>query len=461
MITVVGLGHNADDLTLGGSKAISNAKKVYVRTFLTKAGKAVSKLRADAISFDDLFETSTDFEELRSKIVSTLLKEEDCVYCVDGGGVDDASVAALSEKSELNVIAGISADTAVLSARPSREYASYYATDILSKECFYPVDGDLIVKEIDDKYLASDLKLRLLDAYGDADVIFSREGKSTCGKLSDLDRQKKYGNTFSLLIPAQNFLEKERFSFSDLMKIIFVLRSPDGCPWDKVQTHESIRNCCLEEAYELVEAIDLNDLDKMTEEAGDVLLQGLFHASIAESTGEFTVTDVISGICKKLIGRHLHIFGNEKASDEKEAYSIWEKAKANEKAQRTYTERMRQVAITLPALMKAAKVQRIAKKSGFKSERPDFYLDKLREETDEFLTSKDPENAVEEAGDLLYAVCALINEKDIEPELALTAAVNKFVDRFEKVENLAKERGIDLRSLSEEELLALYSEAKQ
>lgn len=459
MITVVGLGYGADDLTLGGLKAIEKAETLYVRTFLTKAGKAVLKRRADAESFDALFESSSDFEELKEKISSALL-EKDCVYCVDGSGSDDAIVADIAKKTQVTIINGVSAESVATSSSPTRAYSSFYATDILSSNCFYPVEGDLIVKEIDDKFLASELKLRLLDAYGDADVFFVREGVSVSGKLSDLDRQKKYGNTFTLHIPEVKLVDKERFSFSDLMKIVFILRAPDGCPWDRVQTHKSIRNCCLEEAYELVEAVDLDDLDKMTEEAGDVTLQGVFHASIAEATGEFTVTDMISGVCKKLINRHLHIFGEEKATNDKEAYAVWEKAKAAEKSQRTYTERMNQVAEPLPALMKAAKIHKIAVKGGFKSDRPSFYEDKVREELKELSEANDKSSLEEEAGDALFALCSCVVDKDVDPEIALLSAIRKFEGRFSRLESLAAARNIDLKSLSEDELIALYNEVK-
>jgi len=460
MITIVGLGNSPLDLTLGGVKVIEKAKSVYVRTFKTKAGKNVLKIRPDALSFDEQFDNAEDFDSLNKSILDILSSLEECVFCVDGSGVDDGIVTELAKTVKLNYVLGVSEDSKILSSRPSRKYSALYAMDIISSSCFYPVDVDLLVKEIDDKYLASDLKLRLLDAYGDVDIIYSRENDFWDGKISELDRQKKYGNTFSILVPYRDFIDKKRFSFTDLLKIVFRLRAPDGCPWDRVQTHQSIRNCCLEEAYELVEAIDLDDLDKMTEEAGDVLLQGVFHASIAESTGEFTVTDVISGICNKLIGRHLHIFGNEKAMDDKEAYAIWEKAKAKEKSQRTYTQRMKQVAEPLPALMKGNKISKYAVKSGFSSSRDEFYIDKVKEEFNEFLSAKTQAEREEEAGDMLLAFCSLASRYDIEPELALMGAISKFIDRFERLENTAKERNIDLKALSEADLLALYNEVK-
>lgn len=456
MITVVGLGFSKDDLTSKAYETIKNAKSLFVRTIETKAGKNVLTIRPDACSFDSIYEEVENFDELNEKIKSVLLTNPDCVFCVDGAGGDDKIVCELSKTENLKIINGVSIYSLATSVYPDISVEIKNATDIVSQQYMFASDSTLVIKEIDDKYLASELKLKLLDAYGEVDCYFVSGGKQQEISLVDLDREKKYDYSTFIIIPHKNFLERTRYTLSDLYTIVYALMAPDGCPWDRAQTHKSIRDCCLEEAYELVEAIDLEDLDKMVEETGDVLLQAVFHSNIAERTGEYTLNDVITRICKKLVGRHLHIFSSEKASNPEEALAVWEKAKALEKSQNTFTDRMEQVALTLPALTRAGKIQKISEKMGFTQDSVEYWLDNIKEEINEFLETK----TEDEAGDVLYAVVRLIRSFGLNPEISLMTTTRKMIGRFEKMEKVALERNLDLKKMTREEVIALYDEVK-
>ena len=455
MITIVGLGCSESDLTIKGLEKINKAKKVFVRTTLTKAGKALKELREDAISFDELYEKAADFDELKSMIISALKNAGDCVFCVDGAGGDDPVVVEMAKTETLNIISGVSLSSVALSIYPDESIQVKNATDVVGEDFLLSSDTTLVIKEIDDKFLASELKLKLLDAYGDVPCYFVRSGKSHLVNVSEIDHQRIYNYSCYVILPERTFMEKKRFTTKDLYEIIFALVAPNGCPWDKVQTHETIRECCIEEAYELVEAINVDDLDKMIEETGDVMLQGFFHANIAERQGEYTLNDVLSGICKKLIGRHLHIFAGEKADTPEEALAVWEKAKAIEKSQHSFTEKMEQVAVTLPGVTRAAKIQKIAKKMGFKDSENEL-SQKLKISLEKFENSKSEESA----GELLYNVVAFVKSAGLDSETALVTFVRKVMDKLEKVEKLALERGIKLEDKpSKDVLTALWNEA--
>ncbi len=256
-------------------------------------------------------------------------------------------------------------------------------------------------------------------------------------------------------------LSKARFDFQDLREIVILLRDPkDGCPWDAVQTHPSIRKDFLEEVYEVCEAIDRQDSTLLCEELGDVLLQVCMHTRMEEELGVFTMDDVTDGICRKMIQRHPHIFGDhEKLEKPEDTFAIWDAVKAREKHQRTYTDTMNDVAKTLPALMYANKVQGRAKKSGFDWPAVAGAMDKVREETAEVQACLDQgEDISEELGDLLFAAVNVARMQSIDPEEALLRATQKFIRRFAKVEAAA---GAGLKTMSIEEMTALWQQAKE
>ena len=251
-----------------------------------------------------------------------------------------------------------------------------------------------------------------------------------------------------------NFTSKDRYDFADLQRLVEVLRAPGGCPWDGAQTHLSIRRNFLEEAYEACEGFDLDDPKRMCEELGDVLLQVLFHTDIERAAGRFTLDDVCDGVCKKLVFRHPFLFGEATGES-------WEELKQHEKGQTTVTETLDGVARSLPACWRAEKLQKKAAKTGFAWESAQGSLDKLEEETSELRAAvASQQNVEEELGDVLFAAVNAAACLEIDPEMALHAACEKFIRRFGAMEQAARSRGARLDELTRHELLQLWNEQK-
>lgn len=261
-----------------------------------------------------------------------------------------------------------------------------------------------------------------------------------------------------------DFTEKESFNFNDLVEIMKFLRAPNGCPWDRVQTHESIRSNFIEETYEVIEAIDNKDSELLKEELGDVLLQVVFHSEMSAEENEFDINDVINGICKKLVVRHPHVFGDVKAENSEEALKSWDNVKMTSKSQKKQSEAMVSVSKALPSLMRATKIQQKASKVGFDWDNANEALDKVVEETDELkdaINSGDCNLQSEELGDLLFSVVNVSRFLNIDSEKALYDACDKFTDRFKHLEELAEKRGIDIKTASIDELNSLWDEVKK
>lgn len=260
-----------------------------------------------------------------------------------------------------------------------------------------------------------------------------------------------------------DFQFKEHYNINDLLEIMSVLRGDNGCPWDREQSHDSIRNNFIEEVYEVADAIDNDDKSALCEELGDVLLQVVFHSQIEKEAGGFNFDDVADGICKKLILRHPHIFGEVKADTSEKVLDNWDKIKMEEKGQQSYTDTLTAVPKAFPSLMRAAKVQKRAGKAGF--DWSDVYepLLKIGEELSELEQAIEdgcPSHIFEEYGDLLFACVNVSRFLKVDSEQALSAATDKFIERFSGVEKLCNERGIDMKSAPLEQLDEFWDEIK-
>ena len=260
-----------------------------------------------------------------------------------------------------------------------------------------------------------------------------------------------------------DFTRKPHYDYADLLEIIRLLRSPEGCPWDRVQTHQSIRRGMLEEAYEAAEAIDTDNAALLKEELGDVLMQVVFHSQMEQEAGNFDFGDVTDGICKKLIERHPHVFGEVEVSSVGDVLNNWDAIKRRSKGQKKGSAPMLGIPRELPALMRATKIQQKAAVAGFDWDDVSGAQQKVLEEAGELseaIASGDKENIAEELGDLLFSVVNVSRFVKCDAEEALTAASDKFIARFVRVEQLARERGIDMESASLEKLDELWNEAK-
>lgn len=257
-----------------------------------------------------------------------------------------------------------------------------------------------------------------------------------------------------------DFQYKDSYDVKDLEEIVRILRAPGGCPWDAEQTHQSIRRNFLEEAYEAAEAIDEESPEHLKEELGDVLLQVVFHARMEQEEGRFDLDAVADGVCKKLIYRHPHVFGDVSVSGTGEVLSNWEELKRKEKGQATNTDALESVARSLPALWRAEKVQKKAQKAGFDWPDVSGALDKLSEELEELkVAAAQGTNVAEELGDLLFSAVNVSRFLKVDCEDALNQATDKFIDRFRKVEEQAGARPMTEMTL--DELDQLWERAKQ
>ncbi len=467
MITVIGLGVKKGDLTESAKQAILSADRVFLRSAGTPSAQSVIEL---GVNYEDLgvaFARVRSFTSLHSKIAKTVIdagKTQNVVYLVHGSVFEDRSAGIIVKRCKnAAVISGVSkAERAMEIARVlSTSYARVSAYDLAEvKNLTLPA----VIYDLDDEFLAGDIKLLLSDKIGEeSQIFFVQNGKRKKMKVYELDRQKTYDYDTAIVVQDTPLLDKKRYDINDLKDILIRLRRPDGCPWDRVQTPQSIRMNMVEEAYELVDAIDTGDIEKIREETGDVILQAVFHAVMQEERGGFNLTDSLTELCEKLITRHTHIFGKDKATDEVSALSVWEKNKKIEKGQDTFSKAVNDVPKVFPACMRAQKTQKRAGKSGFEFPTLQSAVEKIDEELKEWghaLDEGDKAHIQEELGDVLFSVVNAGRLAGVDCELALKESVDKFARRFTALEQKVLADNKDITALSVDELDGYYQAVK-
>jgi tetrapyrrole methylase family protein/MazG family protein len=333
-------------------------------------------------------------------------------------------------------------------------------------EVFQPA-VNYTIEEIDSALTAGQVKLRLMEYFPEEwEILFSDLDNAGLYQrraipLFELDRQPFYGPSAVIHVPAAPFDKLDRFGYEDLCRVIRRLRAPGGCPWDREQTHDSLKVPLMEECYELLDAIDEKNDAHLTEELGDVLMQVVFHDEIAAEQGRFTGRDVTTELVQKLIYRHPHVFGDAMAATSQEVLVNWDKLKKKEKGQITQTDVLLSVPRNLPALTRAKKIQKKAGDVGFDWDSPGEALTKVYEEAREVEDAlKNEGNVAEETGDLLFAAVNVIRLAGLDPELTLLATCDKFIQRFAAMEKMASDAGNRLEDLSLSQQDALWNEAK-
>ena len=479
MLKIMGLGPGAyEALTIGALKELKNNKNIYFRT---EKHPTVDFLKDEGIkfeSYDHAYEKYDSFDDVYKYIAEDLITkikdDEDLIYAVPGHPlVAEKSVINLIELCKENniqyeVLPAVSFVDAMMEALQVDPIEGVKIIDAFDmKNQILDKRVGTIITQVYNNFIASEVKLRLLEGYeDDTEIIFVRaagvEGLESIRKipLYELDWQEDIDYLTSIYIPKDLGNKKD---FQDLLDIIETLRNPGGCPWDREQTHESLKSALLEECYEVIDAIENEDEDALIEELGDVLLQVVFHASIGKEDGYFDIMDVIGGISNKMINRHPHVFGNEEANTSEQVLVNWDEIKKEEKGIKTLTEEMQNIAKSLPATTRAYKVQKKAKKVGFDWDDVNCAMDKVKEELNEIkeVYNCEDKSIIEgEVGDLLFACINVARFLEVDGELALDKTIKKFIRRFSYIENEAIKNNKNLKDMTLEEMDKLWEEAK-
>ena len=459
-ITVVGAGWTRGELTLNAIEALKHSDAIVLHTDRCGCADWLRQNGMPFTSLDALYETCDDFDihaQAAADAVMAAGSAGDLAYVVSD--IRDRSVSSLIERigTAVQVIPGPPSEGALLAL--VRGEARLVAAS--EWEQFHPSAREsCLVRELDSRELASEVKLRLMEAYPEELEVWLLQGESepVSMPLFTLDRGDRFDHRTCLLVPAQNTItELERYDFEHLNEIMRRLCAPDGCPWDRVQTHASLRTCLLEEAYEVIDAIDEGDVDHLYDELGDLLMLVALHAEIARRHGEFDISDVTTAVCQKLISRHTHIYGDDSAGNEAEVLRLWSRNKMTERSQQTRTEAMRSVTRSLPAMLRAIKVLKRSAELGLGE--PD--IEAARQRCEALIRQPWMQaDAERHMGDIMMALAELARLGKVDPEIALNGAVSRFVDRFESVELEITRSGLPAEDLTEETLRNYWNSVK-
>lgn len=478
LIEIVGLGAgDINQLPLGIYRKLTKEENnCYARTIDHPVMEALAEEAVSFTCFDDIYKKHDQFEAVYQEITEILIEKAKekgkIVYAVPGHPMLAEQTVQLllrQEEAEIDIIGGQSFLDDLFSALkidPIEGFQFLDATSFRRHQLQY--EQHLIFCQVYDAFVASEIKLTLLEDLPVDHSIFIVEAAGSNQErvkqipLVELDQQTALSNVTSVYIPP---VEKDQLNhqFFRLREVIQALRAPDGCPWDRKQTHQSLKKYLIEETYEVIESIDAEDDEAVCEELGDVLLQVMLHSQIAEEEGFFTVDDVIYSITEKMIRRHPHVFGEAQVKDVEDVMRNWKAIKEKEKNQPS-SSILADIPASLPATLLAEQVQKKAKAVGFDwgTEKPIW--DKIYEEMEEWqetLYRKNPADQEKEFGDILFAWINLGRYYQINPETALLRTVHKFKQRFLYIEEKVKESKLPWNHYSLEELDAFWEEAKK
>ncbi len=480
MIRVVGLGY-ADEALLPVEilQILKSGQPLWLRT---EKHPVVSWMREKGIqfqTFDDHYEEQTDFASVYDQIVASLFqlakKESTLIYAVPGHPmVAERTVKLLLEQSEqegvkVEIVGGTSFLDGLFSRLrfdPIEGFSLLDGTNLNRQQLNPHVHQ--IIGQVYSRLVASDVKLTLMEVYPvDTPITIATSigiphlEKITTLPLHQLDHEEIFTDFTSLYIPPhRDPLDLPR-RFETLVYLFERLRSPEGCPWDRKQTHKSLRPYLIEETYEFVDAVTDDDVEAMEDELGDVLLQVMLHAQIAKESESFDIYDVIENLANKMIRRHPHVFGDQQVDTAQKVVQNWEAIKSREKSQQKRTSLLEGIPQGLPALTLAYKLQKKSATVGFDWERKEDLGAKMMEELLELFQAETKTEVTEEMGDLLFVVANLARVFEVEPESALRDACRKFRRRFEYIEKKAKEIGKNVQSVTVDQMNQWWNEAKK
>jgi tetrapyrrole methylase family protein/MazG family protein len=487
-ITVVGLGSGDEDqLTLGIWRKLQSSSHIYVRTAQHPALNILREHNLEFQSFDHIYEQNDSFadvyETITDQLIAAVHERKELIYAVPGHPmVAERTSQLLKQKCseagiELKFLGGESfLDQAFLrfGFDPIEGFQLLDGSQVLDK----PFNPRLhtIIAQVYDTFTASDVKLSLMAWYPDDYPIVVGHALGVLGEevietiaLYELDRVQGYGNLSLVWIPRSEEESLQNRSFERLQEIVSILRSPEGCPWDKEQTHASLRKNLIEEACEVLETIDDDDPDAMCEELGDLLLQVMLHAQLEDETGAFNVYDVVQGINEKLIRRHPHVFGTRIAGNAEEALVHWQQIKQEEKRQKGIDVEQVSVLAGIPrdfsGLLKAWRLQKKAAQVGFDFTTIEDVIAKIEEELVELREEMSKADAAEtqksEMGDLLFSIVNLARFLKIDPEEAIALTNQKFIRRFCYIEEQLRLKGVTFAQTDLREMDQYWEDAKK
>lgn len=425
----------------------------------------VSWLRENGIPFatlDSLYDESEDFDQLNRMIAHrlfTLSEKQEIVYAVPDALTDRSVHALFSLKPDhcsVSVIPGVSAyDRFVSGSLPflSESAVTVVPASDLSEGFHFDPNRSLLIAELDNPIQAGQVKLFLSEMLEDEHrvLLLREDAEPTEIPLWQLDRQPGTDHRTAVLVPGTGYTERSRFVMNDLTALMDRLRSDSGCPWDRIQTHESLRPYLIEEAWECVASIDQQDTDHLGEELGDLLFQVVFHASIGKSYDEFTFNDVVSSICRKMIRRHPHVFGDRDLKDPESVRAAWEQIKQEETGRRTAVSSLDDVSSGLPSLKYAAKIMKKLSATGAVRRDAEPVLEDMQRLLSG-LSAVSGENTEHQAGRLLLLCAELCYILGCDGELVLRQAADQFKTRLKAAEKAIKNDGKSLEGLTFDEL---------
>jgi tetrapyrrole methylase family protein/MazG family protein len=478
-ITLLGLGPGDPELlTRQAWQLLQSIPEIYFRTRQHPTVQGMPPA-LHIHSFDDIYETEGSFADVYAQIIEQVLelgkRPQGVVYAVPGHPfIAEATCPEIARRAAVaglpvRIVEGLSflePTFTALNIDPLPHTAIVDA--LLLAEALvppFPPDAPVIIAQIHSAAVASDVKLTLMEAYPDEHPVRLVHAAGSSQQIVEslplyaIDRSAHIGLLTTLYLPAL----QPGCSFEAFQEIIARLRAPDGCPWDRQQTHQTLRTHLLEETYEALSALDADDQQHMREEFGDLLLQIVLHAQIASESGEFSMVQVIKGIYDKIIRRHPHVFGDWQVEGVGNVLQNWEKLKAAERENNGESHKglLDGVALALPALTQAQEIQARAARVGFDWPNIQGVVDKICEECAEFVNAPDDPSRMAEIGDLLFALVNLARRCEIDAESALRETNLRFRRRFAHIEQAARQQNRPLSDLSLDEMEALWQAAKK
>ena len=450
VLNVVSLGTgSAEYLTRGGEAALRGAMQLVLRTSRSPVAAFLTEQGFSFDTLDSLYEQCEDFDAFHQAAAVTLfsrLKDGDLCYVV-GDAAFDGTVFALQRlrprELELKIVPGVSlADCCLSLVKRESGHVRIMSACELEESRLLP-DEPLLLCELYSRECAGDCKLKLMELLPDELPVTLIAGREEDGSLQtkeiplmEMDRQPTYDHLSAVYVPAVPMEQRSRYNMDDLVRIMARLRSPEGCPWDREQTYESLLPYLLEESYEYIQAVREDDPDHMYDELGDVLLQVVFHAEIGRQHGDFDILDVTTAICRKMLERHPHIFGGASAETPEEVARNWEAIKRRQRGVTTVKQAMQEVSKGLSPAMRAGKVQQKAARAGYAFPEAEDALQAVCNaavRAEETLSRKhDPEKAL---GEMLFAAVNAVRLCGKNADIALNEATDRFIEGFREDKN--------------------------